>query len=137
MKIDELCQNSGCPVLFSRVRWHENVPPYAPTVRSAQRLLASFPFALLRAFGWGGMGLGIIHALINRGSIPWIADGLGKLDLRQTLHETITLEFGIGHDDLPWGSAWLICRKAWDMVKYLIGSMNSSYDSLIPTKRGG
>ena len=39
------------------------------------------------------------------------------------------MEFGIGHDDLIWGGAWFICRKAWDMVKYLMGSMNSSYDS--------
>ena len=36
---------------------------------------------------------------------------------------------GIGHDDLTWGGACFICRKAWDTVKYLIGSMNSSYDS--------
>ena len=40
-----------------------------------------------------------------------------------------TLELGVGHNDLAWGSAWFICREAWDMVKYLIGSMNSSYNS--------
>ena len=41
----------------------------------------------------------------------------------------MTLEFGIGHDDLLWGTCLVDLRKAWDMVKYLIGSMNSSYDS--------
>ena len=36
---------------------------------------------------------------------------MGELDLRQTLHETVTLEFG--HDDLPWGrSEYKVPSKA-------------------------
>ena len=39
----------------------------------------------------------------------------------------------MGHNDLIWGTAWFIHREALEMFKYLISSMNGSYDS--PCKR--
>ena len=93
------CRDGACVLIGIRTLLNHHgrqhvLPDSLTTVSSLVGTSVSLASFLLPDLGRlaGGQGLGIIHALVNRGSTPWIADGWGNL------------------------------------VKYLIGSMNSSYD---------
>ena len=82
------------------------------------RGLPSLPLPCLARLAGGAWAWvsGVIRTLNSWGSIQWVRDRLGKLDPRQALCQTISLELSVGHDDLTRGGTWFFPRESMGYV---------------------